>query len=69
MYKNVFVIAEQGEVKEVGVWLDFMLHKNSDAVRLIDVASGFDYTISNALRYQKNIPFSLGKFYTCRWHW
>lgn len=60
--KNVFVIAEQGEVKEVGVWLDFMLHKNSDAVRLIDVASGFDYTISNALRYQKNIPFSLGKF-------
>ena len=44
--KCIFLIAEKGEIKEVGVWLDFSLVENKSVVQLKDVSSSFEYTIN-----------------------
>lgn len=61
--KIMLVIAERGEVKEVGVWLYFVLHKNNSAMRLVDVATGFDYSISTFFAHEKEHKFVLEKFF------
>ena len=45
----IFLIAEKGEIKEVGVWLDFLLTENKSVIRLKDVSSDFEYTIEEVI--------------------
>lgn len=43
--KSVYILAERGEIKEVGVLLDFSLESNKNTIRLVDVVYGFDRTL------------------------
>ncbi|MBT8326690.1 MAG: hypothetical protein KJP21_03140 [Bacteroidia bacterium] len=52
---TVYILAEKGEIKEVGVCLDFRNNATNKSLVLVDVASGFNYT-SNAQK-RVNIEF------------
>lgn len=43
--KRIYIIAERGEIKEVGVYVDFSISQSSSIVQMVDVATEFDYTI------------------------
>lgn len=45
---EIYVIAEKGEIKEVGVYLDFSLDESLAQIRMVDVATGFDHTINTS---------------------
>ena len=50
----IFLIAEKGEIKEVGVWLDFSLVDNKSVIHLKDVSYDFDHTIEGITRRKEN---------------
>ncbi|MDB4161717.1 hypothetical protein N9772_05065 [Bacteroidia bacterium] len=50
----IFLIAEKGEIKEVGVWLDFSLADNKSVIRLKDVSFDFEYTIEELTPRKEN---------------
>ena len=41
--RTIFILAEKGEIKEVGVHLDFKLKANQKTIHLVDVETGFNY--------------------------